>query len=92
MLQRVNDLWDFWRFLLQRFIADQGTSNAAALTYTTLFAVVPMMTVTFSMLSAIPAFQGSGEQIHLLYLAVLDFRARCLARCAGVAEVYAAVV
>ncbi|WP_405120674.1 YihY family inner membrane protein [Pseudomonas leptonychotis] len=64
MLQRVNDLWDFWRFLLQRFIADQGTSNAAALTYTTLFAVVPMMTVTFSMLSAIPAFQDTGEQIQ----------------------------
>ena len=64
MLQRVNNLLEFWRFLLQRFIADQGTSNAAALTYTTLFAVVPMMTVTFSMLSAIPAFQDTGEQIQ----------------------------
>jgi membrane protein len=64
MRQRVNDVWEFWRFLLQRFIADQGTNNAAALTYTTLFAVVPMMTVTFSMLSAIPAFQDTGEQIQ----------------------------
>ncbi|WP_298188270.1 virulence factor BrkB family protein [uncultured Pseudomonas sp.] len=64
MRQRVSNWLDFWRFLLQRFIADRGTSNAAALTYTTLFAVVPMMTVTFSMLSAIPAFQGSGEQIQ----------------------------
>ncbi len=64
MLQRINTLWDFWRFLLQRFMADQGTNNAAALTYTTLFAVVPMMTVTFSMLSAIPAFQDTGEQIQ----------------------------
>ena len=64
MWQRVNNWLEFWRFLLQRFIADRGTSNAAALTYTTLFAVVPMMTVTFSMLSAIPAFQGTGEQIQ----------------------------
>lgn len=64
MLQRITEVWDFWRFLLQRFIADQGTNSAAALTYTTLFAVVPMMTVTFSMLSAIPAFQGTGEQIQ----------------------------
>ena len=64
MRQRVINQLEFWRFLLQRFIADQGTNNAAALTYTTLFAVVPMMTVTFSMLSAIPAFQDTGEQIQ----------------------------
>jgi membrane protein len=64
MQQRVIDLWEFWRFLGQRFIADRGANNAAALTYTTLFAVVPMMTVTFSMLSAIPAFQDTGEQIQ----------------------------
>jgi len=60
----LNNLVEFWRFLLQRFIADKGTSNAAALTYTSLFAVVPMMTVTFSMLSAVPAFQDTGEQIQ----------------------------
>jgi membrane protein len=64
MRQRVNNWWEFWRFLLQRFLADRGANNAAALTYTTLFAVVPMMTVTFSMLSAIPAFQDTGEQIQ----------------------------
>jgi membrane protein len=64
MRQRINNWWEFWRFLLQRFLADRGANNAAALTYTTLFAVVPMMTVTFSMLSAIPAFQDTGEQIQ----------------------------
>ncbi|MDH4585074.1 virulence factor BrkB family protein [Pseudomonas sp. BN415] len=64
MRQRLTDVVDFWRFLLQRFIADRGTNSAAALTYTSLFAVVPMMTVTFTMLSAIPAFQGTGEQIQ----------------------------
>lgn len=64
MQQRFNDWLEFWRFLLHRFLADRGADNAAALTYTTLFAVVPMMTVTFAMLSAIPAFQGTGEQIQ----------------------------
>lgn len=64
MRQRLNNLVEFWRFLIQRFLADRGANNAAALTYTTLFAVVPMMTVTFAMLSAVPAFQGTGEQIQ----------------------------
>ncbi|MCU1716760.1 YihY family inner membrane protein [Pseudomonas sp. 5P_3.1_Bac2] len=64
MQQRLKNIYEFWRFLLQRFFANQGSSTAAALTYTTLFAVVPMMTVTFSMLSAIPAFQDTGEQIQ----------------------------
>ena len=64
MEQRIRNLVEFCRFLVQRFIADRGIHSAAALTYTTLFAVVPMMTVTFAMLSAIPAFQGIGEQIQ----------------------------
>jgi membrane protein len=61
---RVAEVLEFWRFLVRRFLEDRGINNAAALTYTTLFAVVPMMTVTFTMLSAIPAFQGLGEQIQ----------------------------
>lgn len=64
MQQRLNDFLEFVRFLVQRFLADRGPQSAAALTYTTLFAIVPMMTVTFAMLSAIPAFQGVGEQIQ----------------------------
>jgi membrane protein len=55
---------DFWRFLLQRFSRDHGFTSAAALTYTTLFAVVPVMTVAFAMLSAIPAFQGMDDRIQ----------------------------
>lgn len=65
MQERLNGLIEFWRYLIQRFRADKASGHAAALTYTTLFAVVPMMTVTFSMLSAIPAFEGMGERIQL---------------------------
>ncbi|MGL4316804.1 MAG: virulence factor BrkB family protein [Pseudomonas sp.] len=64
MRQRLDDVVEFWRFLFQRFLADRAMHSAAALTYTTLFAVVPMMTVTFAMLSAIPVFQGMGGQIQ----------------------------
>jgi len=64
MHQRIDNTFEFGRFLVRRFMADQGPQSAAALTYTTLFAVVPMMTVTFAMLSAIPAFKGFGEQIQ----------------------------
>src|SRR5690606_1888351 len=64
MQQRINDFMEFCRFLVQRFLVDRGPQSAAALTYTTLFAVVPLMTVTFAMLSAIPAFHGVGEQIQ----------------------------
>lgn len=64
MRQRLDDAVEFWRFLLRRFLADRAINSAAALTYTTLFAVVPVMTVTFTMFSAVPAFQGTGEQIQ----------------------------
>ncbi|TRX75605.1 YihY family inner membrane protein [Pseudomonas mangiferae] len=68
MPQRLQDIVEFWRFLVLRFFADRGAQSAAALTYTTLFAVVPTMTVTFAMLSAIPAFQGVGLDIqHFIF-------------------------
>ncbi|MDF3932801.1 YihY family inner membrane protein [Pseudomonas citronellolis] len=65
MQPRLQELIEFWRYLLQRFRLDRVSSHAAALTYTTLFAVVPMMTVTFAIVSAIPAFEGMGERIQL---------------------------
>ncbi|WP_374441973.1 YihY family inner membrane protein [Pseudomonas panipatensis] len=65
MHERLQGLIEFWRYLIHRFRADKASGHAAALTYTTLFAVVPMMTVSFAMLSAIPAFEGMGERIQL---------------------------
>jgi membrane protein len=54
----------FLRYLFGQFVSNQGVLNAAALTYTTLFAVVPLMTVTYSMLAAVPSFQGVGESVQ----------------------------
>ncbi len=39
-------------------------TQAAALTYTTLFALVPTMTVTYVVLSLFPEFDGVGQQIR----------------------------
>ena len=55
---------DFTRFVWRRFRDDQCTRTAAALTYMSLFAVVPLLTVLFAMLSAIPAFSQSGGQVQ----------------------------
>ncbi len=60
-------VFSFGRFLahLGRQIVDKGCQkSAAALTYMTLFAIVPMTTVAYSMFSAIPAFKGMGEQVQ----------------------------
>ena len=42
----------------QQFLTHDCWARAGALTYTTLFAVVPMMTVAYAMFSLIPAFEA----------------------------------
>ncbi|MFN3586993.1 MAG: YihY family inner membrane protein [Moraxellaceae bacterium] len=54
----------FARFVVRRFLADNCRQNAMVLTYTTLFAVVPVMTVTFAILSAIPSLQHVSADIQ----------------------------
>ena len=47
-----------------RFIAEQGVLHSAALTYTTLFSLVPLMTLSYAMLALVPSFQGLGTQVE----------------------------
>jgi len=54
----LHSLWPRARYLFSRFGADRCSDNAAALTYMSLFALVPLLTVLYTMASAIPAFQG----------------------------------
>lgn len=54
----------FIRLVIRRFLDDNCQQNAVELTYTTLFAVVPIMTVTFSILSAIPSLQHVSADIQ----------------------------
>jgi len=60
--------WHFWHFLVKRFLEDGSIAIASSLTFTTLFAVVPMLTIIFVFIAAIPEFKGVGEQIQNLVL------------------------
>ena len=52
------------RFVIKRFIGQECQKTAAALTYTTLFALVPLMTVAFGILSALPSTDSAGVGIQ----------------------------
>jgi membrane protein len=54
----LSELWRRTQYVLSRFDADRCSENAAALTYMSLFALVPLLTVVYTMASAVPAFQG----------------------------------
>lgn len=56
----------FIGLVVQQYRAKACQKSAASLTYVTLFATVPMMTVTFSMFSLIPAFQDLGDELQSL--------------------------
>lgn len=52
------------RALVARFNDHQGLQTTAALTYTTLFAVVPLTTVAYTLVAAIPDFQEVGDRMQ----------------------------
>ena len=54
------------RYLIDRFFSDRCSENAQALTYMSLFALVPLLTVLYTIASAVPAFQGAEEQMQEL--------------------------
>ena len=65
MLQRF---WFQLRWYLEQmsrqFLDDDCMERAGALTYTTLFAFVPMMTIGYFVVSVMPEFSGVGGQIE----------------------------
>ncbi len=56
--------WHFIRLLSARFIEDQGLPSTATLTYMTLLALVPLMTVSLAVFSAFPVSERVAEQIQ----------------------------
>ncbi len=48
--------------MVQQFLAHDCLSSAGTLTYTTLFAIVPLMTVTYMFFSIMPEFEEIGAQ------------------------------
>ncbi|GIX30287.1 MAG: UPF0761 membrane protein [Porticoccaceae bacterium] len=54
----------FAAYLWERFERDGCRQSAAALTYVSLFAVVPLLTLVYSMLSLVPAFAVFEQQVN----------------------------
>lgn len=65
---RREQIWHLVRWYVvqmwEHFFTRECLNAAAALTYTTLFAVVPMMTVTYTFFSLIPEYAQVGEQLQ----------------------------
>ena len=57
-------LSDFLVLVAQRFLRHEGPQNAAALTYTTLLSLVPLMTVTLAVFSAFPVADRVYEVVQ----------------------------
>ncbi|MDP9196445.1 MAG: YihY family inner membrane protein [Pseudomonadota bacterium] len=62
-LRRVGGL--SW-YTMRRFYMDNGFQTVSALTYTSLLALVPLMTIAFAILAAFPAFDDVQQQARSL--------------------------
>ncbi len=54
----------FILFVIRRFEADRCRELAGSLTYTTLFAIVPMLTVFLVIISSIQALEPARQQLQ----------------------------
>ncbi len=57
-------VWWYMKQMWNQFLEHDCLNVAGALTYTTLFAVVPIMTVTFTFFSLIPEYASIGQQVQ----------------------------
>jgi membrane protein len=63
LLDWLATLWAFTRYVCVRFIADRCPTAAAALSYTTLVALVPLTAIALAVLSAFPIFAEMRDQL-----------------------------
>ncbi|HET8705511.1 MAG TPA: YihY family inner membrane protein [Pseudomonadales bacterium] len=63
-MKKWAEYWRFFMIIWRRFWSATYIDDAAVLTFTTLFAVVPLMTVTYSLLSWIPSLRDEGQQVQ----------------------------
>ncbi|MFV1851367.1 MAG: YihY family inner membrane protein [Thalassospira sp.] len=59
----ILDRTAFWRYAIMRFVYDKSIQRAAGLSYTTLLALVPLLAVALTILSAFPVFDQFKDQI-----------------------------
>jgi len=56
--------WSLIRAIITNFFKEGGPMQASGLAYISLLAIVPLMTVSLSILAVFPAFKGIGDQIQ----------------------------
>ncbi len=54
----------FYLFVQNRFIEDNALGSASALAYTTLLSLIPLLVVTYAILTAFPLFTNAEEQLR----------------------------
>jgi membrane protein len=71
LISVLADVVSFLNFALRRFFSDGMSQAAAALTYSTLLALVPLLVIAFSILSGFPIFEPVEAQMEELLLGVV---------------------
>jgi len=66
LMQMAREVWGFISYSALRFYNDNCFQTAASLTYTSLLAIVPMMTIGFAIFSAFPAFSALQTRVQEL--------------------------
>lgn len=64
LLNKYSSFNRFVRFVIVHFIQDDCTYIASALAFTTLLAIVPLMSVGLAVFSSFPTFQGFNEPLQ----------------------------
>jgi membrane protein len=65
----LRQLGRFLAHVFRRLDQDHCLQIASSLTFTTLLSLVPLVTITLTLMAASPVFSGLGEQIHAFVLA-----------------------
>src|SRR3954454_13802858 len=65
---RLRDFASFMEYLFKRYFADDCLTTSAALTYTSLLAVDPWMTIRFDIRRPFPAYEPLQQQPQTLIL------------------------
>ena len=61
---KLNIMIVFFKYFFRRFKEDECSQTASALTFMTLFSLVPMMTLMFSLFTLVPFFLGLEDKIQ----------------------------
>lgn len=69
VVKRLRQTWRFWRYVSLRFWDDNLFTKSAALSFQTALALVPLFTITVSVLSAFPGFH---DEVQHFQASILD--------------------